>query len=294
MKTDYLREFIALAETGNFYTAAETTYTTQPSLSRHIKTLEDDIGTKLFTRNAKKVTLTSAGMLLLPYAKQMVESETAFRNEFKALCAQPEHRLSIGFAPPAPHYGLVEEILRFRSENPDIEVNISEITPALLFQSLQNEEFNFILSYKYPYFNVASVETVPLIHDRLAVVLPTSHALAKKECLTIEELKDEQFILHRKQGSAYEQCMDLFREAGIVPEVKMHVASGRLIVEYVSLGYGISLLEYDRFINILPDNVCLVSLVPHIERNMSLSYKDRTFSEQEQRFFTFLMQQYQT
>ena len=71
MDIEYFREFVILAETKNFWAASERLYIGQSSLSKHIKTLERDLGAPLFERTSRKVELTEFGKLMLPYAQSL-------------------------------------------------------------------------------------------------------------------------------------------------------------------------------------------------------------------------------
>ena len=78
MKIQSLREFIALSEVKNFNQAAERVFLSQPTLSRHIKELEDELGVSLFSRSTRHVYLTEFGEFFLPYARLIVKAETEF------------------------------------------------------------------------------------------------------------------------------------------------------------------------------------------------------------------------
>ena len=71
MEIDYIREFVVLTETENFLEAAERLFISQSSLTRHIKSLEEDLGMQVFDRTTRKVTLNNFGKLFLPYAKEI-------------------------------------------------------------------------------------------------------------------------------------------------------------------------------------------------------------------------------
>ena len=75
MNTENLKEFIVLAETKNFWEASERLYMNQSTLSKHIKSLENDLGVALFTRTTRRVELTNYGEIFLPYAKSVTRSE---------------------------------------------------------------------------------------------------------------------------------------------------------------------------------------------------------------------------
>ena len=68
MEIDYIREFITLAQVQNYMAAAEESYISQPSLTKHIKAIEMELGVSLFDRTTRKVHLNQFGRTFLPYA----------------------------------------------------------------------------------------------------------------------------------------------------------------------------------------------------------------------------------
>ena len=81
MQIDYIKEFIILAEIGNFLEAADHLFMSQSTLSRHIKSLEDDLGTPLFDRTTRKVSLNEYGHLFLPYAREISKIQYNYTTE---------------------------------------------------------------------------------------------------------------------------------------------------------------------------------------------------------------------
>ena len=103
MDISYFREFVILAETCNYWAAAERLYIGQSSLSKHIKTMEKELGGELFSRTSRKVELTDFGRLMLPYAqtisKQQYEYELAAFNHLH----QESATLNIATIPVIAH-----------------------------------------------------------------------------------------------------------------------------------------------------------------------------------------------
>lgn len=84
IKISSMREFITLAELRNFNLAAERMFLSQPTLSRHIKDLEDELDVQLFERSTRRVELTEGGEYLLPYAKRIVKAEDEYNEGLSA------------------------------------------------------------------------------------------------------------------------------------------------------------------------------------------------------------------
>ena len=92
MNTENLKEFIVLAETKNFWEASERLYMNQSTLSKHIKSLENDLGVALFTRTTRRVELTNYGEIFLPYAKSVTRSEVEGISAIQRMVFSPSVR----------------------------------------------------------------------------------------------------------------------------------------------------------------------------------------------------------
>lgn len=82
MKIQSMREFITLSELKNFNYASEKLFLSQPTLSRHIKELEEELGVTLFNRSTRRVELTEYGQYFLPFAKRIVSAEDEYTEGF--------------------------------------------------------------------------------------------------------------------------------------------------------------------------------------------------------------------
>ncbi len=288
MKLEYLEEFLTLAETGSYGTAAESMFISVSTLSRHIMLLEEELGAELLHRGPRTVSLTKAGSMLIPYAKTITEAKSEYVEKLAAEQGSAKQMLAVGFARSIIQYGLMDKLIQFRDANPDLTVLISEGSPSTRLQMIKNNECDFILGFNYSFFDSPDIQCVPLIRDHFCVAMPSNHPLAGEEAIDLHQVKDENFIFNLKGGPGYKQAMQLFQNAGLKPHVLTHVESSRFIVELVSLGVGLALVEKLRFQNSLPSGVTLVDLKPEEEQIMGIFYKKREFCEAEKRFLDFM------
>ena len=140
MEIDYICEFSVLAETCNFLEAADQLFISQSSLSRHLKTLEKELGVPLFDRTTRSVTLNGFGQLFLPYARQIAairyEYTTAIGNAVNA-----EHgNIRIGSIPVMTQYRITDVMMRFRQENPRFTLDVIEADSNQLTKMLRSNQ----------------------------------------------------------------------------------------------------------------------------------------------------------
>jgi len=288
MKLEYFEEFLMLANTGNYSIAAEKLYVSVSSLSRHIMLLERDIGAELFCRGPRTVSISEAGRLLIPYARKIVAARTEYLEALHEMRGDTRQELTIGFSRTVVQYGVMEMLIRFRKENPDISVVFTGNDPSVLIRMTKAGECNFAICCNYSFFDTTGLELRVLVDDTLAVALPISHPLASNDAVFISQLKDEQFVMSQEGNASFLHAMELFTEAGFSPKVATFTEGGELGLNLVSKGAGISLIALKRFAECCPPNVKIIRIDPPVGKNVVLFYKKRPLGDVETRFLSFM------
>ena len=193
MELRHLRYFVAVAEARSLKLAAERKLnTTQPSLSRQIRDLEEEVGTPLFKRGAKGVELTHAGRVFLDHARVMLSQAEAAVQSSRQVAHPTVPSLSLGFMIGQDTTWLPAALRLIRDELPNIHVVIStqnspQLAIALLnggvdVAFLRREDGNDDLEYR------------PLIEESFKAFLPSDHRLAAQEAIGLPDLALEKFI----------------------------------------------------------------------------------------------------
>lgn len=281
VKLEYLSEFLALAESKNYAVAAEQTFVSTSTLSRHILALEKDMGAPLFYREPQGARLTAAGQRLLPYARQIVALSDDMRRDVMADAAT----VTVGFVDALRQYVFLDALFRFQQENPDISLLFTENNSAALYRMVLGHECTFAFCYEYPHMNERGVQSLPLLRDRLAVALPSAHPLAGKELVHIKELKNESFIFPNTNSNTWQTCTQLMKAAHLSP--KDPLFAGNSTLPMVANGLGVTLLELERNRRSLPEHVTLVELAPKVEKCLRLYYLPGRLTPAEERFLAF-------
>ena len=126
MEIEYTCEFVVLAETCNYMEAADRLFVSQSALSRHIKTLEEELKVQLFDRSTRKVSLSPFGSLFLPYARQIASTRYAYEAAIAGALKAEHGNIRLGTIPVMSQYGITDLIMRFRQENPGFSMDIIE------------------------------------------------------------------------------------------------------------------------------------------------------------------------
>ena len=194
MELRHLRYFIAVADAGSLTVAAEQKlHTSQPSLSRQIRDLEQEVGVPLIHRSAHGVELTSAGKAFLDHARMaLVQAEAAKEAALRA--AQPARpTFALGFMSGA-EIGLLPEVDRvLRDEFPGIEIRLSSDYSPVLAKALMRRKLD--AAFIRPEEQMGDLSYTRVRTDPLVFVFPSDHRLASQAAIAPQEIANENFCL---------------------------------------------------------------------------------------------------
>lgn len=230
----YLKEFMVLANLLNFTTAANQLYMTQPTLSKHITILESELGTPLFFRSKKEVSLTAAGELLLKSSAKIIHIYEQTLNDIALSSRGSLGTLRIGML----YYGfeeLVAPVIREMSHNfPQISVLLTSCQPKANLESLQNDKIDIIEYFDIPFPNREDLFIQPTISQSFSVLLPSTHPLAMCSSVTPEEIKHENFVFPQEEPHLNQFKKSLLARHGITIQkeyMTQHIDTVSMAVE---------------------------------------------------------------
>ena len=196
MELRQLKYFLGVADAGCFSKASRKMFVSQSAISQQIKALEDELGTQLFIRQYNSVSLTESGETLYPLAKQVLknasECVTTIRDLQGLLCGE----LNVGLTFSLESY-MRGAMLEFMRTYPKVQINAHYKNLSELLRMLRNEEIDLMLSMM-PTSPHDFIDSLPLTEYRLAAIMRKTHALAKKESLTFQDLLPHKLILPEK------------------------------------------------------------------------------------------------
>jgi LysR family hca operon transcriptional activator len=189
----HLRYFVAVAEARSLKLAAEETLnTTQPSLSRQIRDLENEVGTPLFIRGAKGVELTPAGRVFLDHARVMLSQAEAAVQSARQIAYPTVPSLSMGFMIGHDTTWLPAALKLIRNELPNIHVVISTQNSPQLAAAILHGGIDVAFLRRED--GTDDIEFRTLIEEQFKVFLPSEHPLAAKKKIPLQEIARERFI----------------------------------------------------------------------------------------------------
>ena len=254
MELRHLRYFVAVAETGSFTTAAEQRlHTAQPSLSRQIRDLEEEVGVDLLIRGTRGVELTAAGRAFLEHARgTLAQAESAIEAARRAA-----HRLkpvfALGFLTGQEIEWLPEAMRVLRDELPQIEVTVSSQYSPSLRDALVKGDLD--LAFMRPEPNMRDLEYRLVVKEPLVVVLPSDHPLTACETIGLQQFVGETFIAVSNTAPTVRTVIEEFiLQSGLDIRASYEVDNLAMAVSMVASTRGLALLPcYAR--NFLPASV---------------------------------------
>src|ERR1700754_5129587 len=197
-----LRIFLAVAEERSFSRAAAKVHRTQPAVSQAVRRLEDDLGEQLFDRSSKSGTLTDAGRILQNYGQRLVRLAEEAESAMRELRDLRRGRVLIGANEAAVHT-LLPLIARFRQRVPDIAVDVRRVPARQIAVEVQQGSLDFgALTFRPP---EAGLLEVVVGSDELVLLVPPTHAVAKRRQVTMEEVALEPVVAHNDPSPARER-----------------------------------------------------------------------------------------
>jgi LysR family hca operon transcriptional activator len=189
----HLRYFVAVAEARSLKLAAEEKLrTTQPSLSRQIRDLEDEVGTPLLIRGAKGVELTPAGRVFLDHARVMLSQAEVAVQSARQIAHPAKPSFALGFMIGHDRTWLPEALKLLRDELPNIHVVISTQNSPQLATALLHGGIDLAFLRREDGGNELEFRT--LVEESFEVFLPSNHPLAAKAAIDVQDIVGETFI----------------------------------------------------------------------------------------------------
>src|SRR5438445_634824 len=235
MEFHQLRYFVAVAEERHFTKAARGLHVAQPSVSRAIRVLEEELGTSLFHRMKGTVALILAGETLLPCARRVLADVDGATGEVRELADLRRGRLAVGATPSLTITLLPPALAKFHSAYPGIDLVLQEAGSRDLVRELEQGALDVALVI-LPVSH-ETLETSPLLREELVVAVAPDHALASRRTIPIADLKGVPLVMFRDGYDLRAATVAACRRAGFEPLFALVLAHG------VSAGVALRLRE---------------------------------------------------
>ena len=243
MELRHLRYFVAVAETGSLTVAAgQKLHTSQPSLSRQIRDLEDEVGTPLLTRRARGIELTPAGRAFLDHARSVLSQVEAASEAARRVAHPAKPCFTMGFLTGHELTWMPEALRILHNELPNVDVTISSQYSPLLADSLSKGTIDAAILRRER--GAPDLAFRLLIKEPLMVVLPSNHRLAALKSIAPSDLADEPFVIVSNTAPVLRAVIAKFLKRSGIKTTPAHEAD--------HLSMGMSLIASTGGVGLLP------------------------------------------
>jgi LysR family hca operon transcriptional activator len=243
MELRHLRYFVAVAETESLTLAAKSKlHTSQPSLSRQLRDLEEEIGAQLMTRTARGVELTPAGRAFLDHARGVLLQVDAAAEAARRAVHPAKPCFSMGFLTGHELTWMPEALRILRDELPNIDVMISSQYSPLLAEGLSKGKIDAAFLRKERALPELAFRL--LVKEPLVVILPSDHRLAALKAINPRDLIGETFVIVSHTAPVLRAVIDNYLQRSRIHITPAHQA------DHVTM--GISLIMSTRGVGLLP------------------------------------------
>ncbi|MBW4838579.1 MAG: LysR family transcriptional regulator [Paenibacillaceae bacterium] len=268
-----MQVLIEVARQRSFTKAAEVMYITQPTISKTIKAMEEELGVVLFDRVGKKIELTDAGRIIATQAQQIVTSFQNLTAELDDLRNLKKGHLRIGLPPMVGASFFPKVIGEFHQRYPDITIQLFEDGAKKVEQDVAGGLLD-VGVVVLPTVE-AELSCFPFVEEKLNLVVHPSHPLAARESADLAELSQDGFVLFREDFTLHDRIIGECAKAGFQPHVIYESSQWDLISEMVAVGLGITLLPETICREIDDEGVRIIPLVkPVIPWKLGIVWRD--------------------
>lgn len=244
MELRHLRYFVTVADELHFTRAAKRLGMEQPPLSQQIRALEAEIGTPLFERKARAVTLTDAGRGFLDDARAILAHVQRATDHARRVARGDLGRIGVGMINSAPFHPFVPRVLReYGQQYPEVALSLDENATPVLAAAVLADQLD--VAFVRPLLgDEPDLVSEALFDEEVLIALPQAHRLAAEATLNIGQLKGEAFVLFSRPVGAglYDDILAACRRAGFSPRIGQEASQVTSIVNLVAAGLGVSLV----------------------------------------------------
>ncbi len=243
MTLQQLRYFVKIADTLHYTRAAEELNISQPSLSYAITQLSKELGVPLFKKDGIKVYLTEYGEAFLPYAESALNILNQGEIQLSKMLNPSKGNINLGYIytvsfDAIPH--LIDNFYNFLG-NRDINFNFQVNMTNLLIKKLTQGHLDVVMA---PHTEISNeyIKSIPVFVQDLYLIVNKDHPLAGHTTITDNDIRNEKFIMIKKETDLYVQTVSYFKKNNIIPNVFFEVDECNSMASFVGAKLGIAIM----------------------------------------------------
>lgn len=266
-----LRYFIEVVRQNGFTRAAEALYVTQPTISKMVKQLEDELGGPLLLREGRRVQLTDAGQVVYDRGLEMLEQAKLLRQQVAEVDNITRGELSVGIMPTTGHY-MAPVIALFQQRYPGVELQVNEQGARAQHQLIEDGKLDMALGlFSAP---DPALERYTVALQKTRVVLPVHRVQDPTLPMRWQDLRDQPFVLYTSDFALHEHVLQQCEAAGFTPRVMLQTRYWDFIGHLVAEGVGVAVMFEHVIARYNPERVASRPLLePEIHWEVALMWR---------------------
>jgi DNA-binding transcriptional LysR family regulator len=257
-----LRYFVELVREQSFTRASEKLFVTQPTISKMIRSLEEELGQPLLNREGRRFTLTDSGQVLFARAQEILTQMQQLETELADLQSLKGGRLALGMPPMVGHV-YADLIRTYRQRYPAIELSIVEYGGRRIEQAVLEGELDLAITM-LPTRETGALNALVLASYPIQVVLPAEPHWRERACVRFSDLRDEPLLLYTQAFTLSDRIEQACLDAGFSPQVAARSSQWDFLTAMVRSGMGVAFLPEPVCRRLNPEGLLLRPLLPEL------------------------------
>ena len=270
-----LRYFVELVREKSFTRASEKLFVTQPTISKMIRSIEEELGQPLLNREGHSFTLTDSGQVLFAHGQLILAQMQQLEAELADLQSLQHGRLALGIPPMVGHV-YADLIRAYRSRYPKVELSIVEYGGRRIEQAVLEGELDLAITM-LPTKEEGVLSALELDCYPIQVVLPDLPRWRGGSEIRLAELQEEPFLLYTQAFTLSERLEQACQQAGFVPQVAARSSQWDFLTAMVRSGMGVAFLPEPICRRLTPDGLVLRPLLPELSWRLGVIWPAKRY-----------------
>ncbi len=245
LNVNRLRMLREVASRGTIAAAAEALFMTPSAISQQMATLEREAGASLLERKGRGVRLTDVGLRLVENTERILADLERAEADVAAASHGIVGRVRVSAFPTAARALLVPALADLQTRYPNLHISMVDLEPEESLPALKNRDLDVVVAYEWgllPRLADRGIEREKLLTEPVYLALPASHRLANTGPVSLDALRDEEWIVGRDSTSMLDLVIAATRRRGYEPRTDFHSMDFQVILSAVGAGLGVALV----------------------------------------------------
>ncbi len=231
----------------NISQAAKTLHTSQPGISRQIRSLEEELGVDIFERSGKQLSrVTAVGERIFEHVERILNEVSSIRSEAQEEKLPDRGVLSVATTHTQARYVLPSVVNAFKERYPDVQVHLHQGSPTQIADMLRTARVDIAIATEGMELFDEFV-MMPCYQWNRCIIVPTGHPLATKKVRSLKQVAEFPLLTYVFGFTGRSQLDKAFNDAGLTPRVVFSATDADVIKTYVKVGLGIGVIAHVAF-----------------------------------------------